>query len=60
MSKASAYGDEIWQVTLYHKTLIGCSFHSNRSRGLRGGGVRDSKIPLEVLCRLPETKHTRK
>jgi hypothetical protein len=43
MPKASAYGDEVWQVD-YHKAQIGCSFHSNGSKGFRVAGLHTKNL----------------
>jgi hypothetical protein len=45
MSKASAYGDEIWQVDSLPQNADRMFISSNRSRGLRAGGVMDPNIP---------------
>jgi hypothetical protein len=45
MSKASAYGDEIWQVDSLPQNADRMFISLKSLKGLRAGGVGDPKIP---------------
>jgi hypothetical protein len=58
MPKALAYGDEILTCRLCHKAQIGCSFHSNRSRGFRAARLHRPTTNLHSTHSLHSTHTT--
>jgi hypothetical protein len=55
MSKASAYGDEIWQV---HSLPQNADRMFISLKGFSSGGLKTRKVPVVVPCRLPLNKYT--
>jgi hypothetical protein len=59
MSKASAYGDEIWQVDSLPQNADRMFISLKSLKGFASGrGQRPTKFHGEVPCRLPENKYT--
>jgi hypothetical protein len=58
MSKASAYGDEIWQVDSLPQNADRMFISLKSLKGFSSGGPETPKFSGAVPCRLPLNKYT--